>query len=179
MSNNRGERRGPRGRRERSEPDDGFNSSTITINRTAKVVKGGRRFSFSALVVVGDGNGKVGVGMGKANEVPEAIRKGSQNARKAIFQVPVVKGTIPHDVIGHHGAGRVLLLPANQGTGIIAGGPVRAVLEEAGIRNIVTKCLGSNNPHNVVRATVDALKQLRTAEQVGIARGKSVEELRG
>ncbi|HAN32126.1 MAG TPA: 30S ribosomal protein S5 [Myxococcales bacterium] len=179
MGNNRGGGRGARGRRDRSEPDDGFNSSTITINRTSKVVKGGRRFSFSALVVVGDGTGKVGVGMGKANEVPEAIRKGSQNARKAIFQVPIVKGTIPHDVIGHHGAGRVLLLPAHQGTGIIAGGPVRALLEEAGVRNIVTKCLGSNNPHNVVRATIDALKQLRTAEQVGIARGKSVEELKG
>ena len=166
-------------RRERQEIDDAFNSATISINRTAKVVKGGRRFSFSALIVVGDGKGQVGVGMGKANEVPEAIRKGNERARRGLFNVPIVRGTIPHDVIGHHGAGKVMLRPASPGTGIIAGGPVRAVLEQAGIRNIITKCIGSNNPHNVVRATIDALKQLRTIEQVSARRGKEVEEIRG
>jgi small subunit ribosomal protein S5 len=169
--------RGPR--RDRQEPDDGFSSATIGINRTAKVVKGGRRFSFSALIVVGDGAGNVGVGLGKANEVPEAIRKGTERAKKAMFNVPIVRGTIPHDVVGHHGAGRVLLLPASRGTGIIAGGPVRAVLEQAGVNNIITKCLGSSNPHNVVRATIDALKQLRTIETVAANRGKQVEEIRG
>ena len=166
-------------RRDRPEADDGFSSATIGINRMAKVVKGGRRFSFSALIVVGDGAGNVGVGLGKANEVPEAIRKGTERAKKAMFNVPIVRGTIPHDVVGHHGAGRVLLLPASRGTGIIAGGPVRAVLEQAGINNIITKCIGSSNPHNVVRATIDALTQLRTIETVAASRGKSVEEIRG
>ncbi len=166
-------------RRDRPEADDGFTSATVGINRTAKVVKGGRRFSFSALIVVGDGAGMVGVGLGKASEVPEAVRKGTDQAKKVMFKVPTVKGTIPHDVVGHHGAGRVLLLPATRGTGIIAGGAVRAVLEQAGINNIVTKCIGSSNPHNVVRATIDALRQLRTAETVAAQRGKSVEEIRG
>jgi small subunit ribosomal protein S5 len=176
---NRGDnQRGPR-REPREQPADDFGSATIAINRTAKVVKGGRRFSFSALIVVGDGKGSVGIGMGKASEVPEAIRKGTEQARKAMFAVPLVKGTIPHDAIGHYGAGEVLLKPAGKGTGVIAGGPVRAVLEQAGVRDIVTKCIGSNNPHNVVRATLAALKQLRTVEAIASRRGKTVEEIRG
>jgi len=175
---NRGDQRGPRRERPEAERDE-YSSATIAINRTAKVVKGGRRFSFSALIVVGDGKGMVGVGMGKASEVPEAIRKGTEQAKKSLFQVPLVKGTIPHDALGHYGAGEVMLRPASRGTGVIAGGPVRALLEQAGVRDVVTKCIGSNNPHNVVRATMAALRQLRTADQVSARRGKAVEELRG
>lgn len=164
--------------RERIDPQGlELHERVVHINRVAKVVKGGRRFSFGALVVVGDGAGHVGFGLGKAKEVPEAIRKGIDRARKNLIQVPIVDGTIPFTVVGEFGAGSVLLKPASEGTGVIAGGGVRAIVELAGIRNVLTKCIGSNNPHSTVRTAWEALRLLRDPKTVAAMRGKDLAEL--
>ena len=163
----------------RPEEKDGLNKKLICVNRITKVVKGGRKMRFAALVVIGDENGKVGYGMGKANEVPEAIEKASTQAKKSMTLIALDGNTIPHSVIGKFGRGSVLLLPAEEGTGVIAGGPVRAVMEAAGIKNIRTKSHGTSNPINMVKATIEGLKELRTADQVAALRGKTVEEILG
>ena len=165
-------------RRER-EQDSEFNETLVFVNRVAKVVKGGKNFRFTALMVVGDGDGRVSCGMGKAVEIPEAIRKGVEDAKKHFIHVSRKDTTIPHEIVGVFGTGRVLLMPAPEGTGVIAGGPVRAVIEAVGIKDIRTKSVGSNNPINVVRATLEGLKQLRSAEEVASLRGKTVEEMMG
>jgi small subunit ribosomal protein S5 len=167
-----------RNHNDRREPDDGLIDKVVNINRVSKVVKGGRRFSFSALVVVGDGEGRVGAALGKANEVPEAIRKGKEKARAAMFDVPMVGATIPHEIVGCAGAGRVLLKPASDGTGVIAGGAVRAIIEAAGVHNVLTKCIGTNNPNNVVHATIAALKGLDSPEAAAIRRGLPLEDVK-
>jgi small subunit ribosomal protein S5 len=162
-----------------SEAAEQLTDKVVNISRVAKVVKGGRRFRFSAIVVVGDGQGRVGAGLGKAHEVPEAIRKAVEQAKKSMITVPILNSTIPYQVVGEFGSGRVLLKPAAEGTGVIAGGPVRAVVEVAGIKNVLTKCLGSHNPHNAVKATMAALQQLASPEEVAARRNRPLAEMLG
>jgi small subunit ribosomal protein S5 len=163
---------------EQQQNEFGEIEKVVALNRVAKVVKGGRRFSFSALVVVGDGKGGVGFGLGKAQEVPEALRKATERARKNRVRVPILDGTLPYEVLGHYGAGRVMLKPASKGTGIIAGGAVRAIMEAVGVTDVLAKAIGTNNPHNVLRATLQGLVSLRSAEQVSELRGKQLETSR-
>ncbi len=176
MANPREDRREGRGRRDRQERDDNYIEKIVAVNRSAKVVKGGRRFSFSALIIVGDEQNRVGWGLGKANEVPDAIKKAIERAKRSMRSYPVADGTIPHEVIGHFGAGKVFMRPAGSGTGVIAGGPVRAVLEALGVKNVLTKSLGSSNPHNVVKATFEALEQLHSAAMIATRRGSVPEK---
>ena len=166
-----------RGRKEQRRDGDAFEERVVSIKRVAKVVKGGRRFSFNAIVVVGDGKGKVGVGLGKANEVPDAISKGKENAKKSMIYVPLINGTLPHEIYAKYGAGKVFLKPASKGTGIIAGAVVRAIVESVGITDILTKIKGSQNPHNVVKATMRALGEITTAREAGALRGKTTTEV--
>lgn len=175
MGNKRPNDRKPR--RDRNEKE--FEERVVTINRVTKVVKGGRRFRFAALVVIGDGKGRVGFGTGKANEVPDAIKKAIEDAKKNVFTVPTVGNTIPHSITGKYGAGSVFLRPASEGTGVIAGGAVRDVLEVAGVKDVLSKCLGSRTPINMVRATITALQELKTVEDIAKLRGKKPEEIRG
>lgn len=160
---------------QQTQQESGFIEKIVHLNRVAKVVKGGRRFSFSALVVVGDGNGNVGYGLGKAQEVPEALRKATERARKTMVKIALVEGTLPYEILGRFGAGRVMLIPASRGTGIIAGGAVRAVMEAVGITDVLAKAIGTNNPHNVLRAAMDGLTSLRSAHEVSEIRGKKLE----